>query len=360
MKKIISTITKRNLFYFLQFCILFFGVSFPFWQTTEVFEIYHPLWIIVPGLIFAMLFSVAFGSIFDLRDSRLRLVKKVIGYWLGGGFILFFVILILMGINYFTQYDQMYVTSAALAVSAVLIAYSYYVAKRIIIQPFTIISPKITQSVNIIQISDIHVGSNGVVEVERMLKKMDKLNYDFVVITGDLVDEDYASKDALELLDTIEKPVYYITGNHEYYLRHADFSEFINQTTIIDINDKKVTLGEIDILGIDEKSDAQTILSNLGVTHSRFSLGLMHEPDFRQMKKASDAGIDLMLSGHTHSGQIFPFTLLVKARYRFLSGTYLLGNMDIHVSQGTSTWGPKMRLGTRNEITHITLLPESK
>ena len=79
----------------------------------------------------------------------------------------------------------------------------------------------------------------------------------------------------------------------------------------------------------------------------------MHEPEKREMIQAQQKGIDLMLSGHTHNGQIFPFTWMVKIRYPFIAGIYYLENMMINVSQGTSTWGPKMRWGTRNEITHI-------
>lgn len=351
-------LTKRNFFYFIQFCILLFGVSFPFWQTTEVFDIYHPLWIIVPGVIFVILFALAFGTIFDLNDRALKFFKKVTGYWLAGGFILFFTILFLLFINIFLHIPQTILFASGLMIASILIMYSYHHAKHIFIHTISLTSSNISQKYTFIQLSDIHIGSNGKQEVQRILEKMNNIYYDFVVITGDLIDEDYATSAALEPLSKILTPVYYITGNHEYYLRHTSFKEFIKKTDIVDINDKKVSFNELDIYGIDEKSDAGKILDSLNIDTTKYSIGLMHEPKGQEMQKAEKRGINLMLSGHTHNGQIFPFTLMVKARYKFIKGLYQLGNMTLHVSQGTGTWGPKMRLRTRNEITVINISPE--
>lgn len=358
MNFIKKNLTKRNLFYFLQFCILFFGVSFPFYQTTEVFHIYHPLWVVIPGTIFIILFSLAFGTVFDLHEKTLKFFKKVISYWLAGGFILFFIILLLSALNLFIGLDPMWMFGSGLALSSVLIIYAYHHASYIFIHPIAFSSSRVSKEYQFVQLSDIHIGSNGVHEVQRILKHMDNLKYDFVVITGDLIDEDYATYESLAPLSTINVPVYYITGNHEYYLRHKSFKDFIQKTDITDINDTMVSFKELDIYGIDEKSDAKEVLQKLNINTNRYSIGLMHEPHFAEMEKAELQGIDLMLSGHTHNGQIFPFTLMVRAKYKFLKGLYQLGNMMIHVSQGTGTWGPKMRLGTRNEITLITISPK--
>lgn len=359
MKSPKKILTKRNLFFFIQFCILFFGVSFPFWQTTEVFQIYHPLWVIVPGAVFVTLFSLAFGTLFNLNERVLKVAKVVVGYWLAGGFILFFTLLILSGLNFFAGFPPTWIAGSGLGIASLLIVYAYHHASHIFVHSISLSSKKVTRPYSFIQLSDIHIGSNGKHEVERILKHMEGLNYDFVVITGDLIDEDYATYEALEPLANITVPTYYITGNHEYYLRNKSFKDFIHKTDIYDVNDKKTSFEEIDIYGIDELSDAEIVLKKLGVDTSRYALGLMHEPHTREMKKSEKLGIDLMLSGHTHNGQIFPFTLMVKAKYRFLKGLYQLGNMAIHVSQGTSTWGPKMRLGTRNEITLINVHPEN-
>lgn len=360
MKNSQNILTKRNLFYFIQFCILFFGVSFPFWQAAEVFHVYHPLWVILPGTLFAVLFALAFGTIFNINEKILKYIKTIINYWLAGGFIVFFSLLILLGLNFVFNFPQVWVIGTSLAIASLLIMYAYHHASRIFIHSIDIESDKVVRPYSFIQLSDIHIGSNGIHEVERILNSMKSLKYDFVVITGDLIDEDYASYHALEPLSKITTPIYYITGNHEYYLRHKSFKDFIKKTDIFDINDTKTSFKELDVYGIDEKSDAAQVLETLSVDRERYSIGLMHEPHTREMQKSAEQGIDLMLSGHTHNGQIFPFTLMVRGKYKFIKGLYQIANMYIHVSQGTSTWGPKMRLGTSNEITLINLQPKNQ
>lgn len=351
---------KRNIFYFIQFCVLLFGVSFPFWQSREILHIYSPLWVILPGVLFMILFALAFGTAFNFRDNIARKLKKVIGYWLGGGFILFFTLILFLVVNIPIGIPREWVVGSALAVSNTLIIYSYHHGKRIVTKTLSFHSGKINQRYQFVHLSDIHVGSNKKEEVERIVHHLEKLSFDFVVITGDLIDEDFASKHDLEPLNKIKEPIYYITGNHEYYLRKKSFRDFLQKTNIDDINDKKVSFKEIDIYGIDEKSDIGEVLDTLDVEKERYSLCLMHEPKSQQLKKASARGIDLLLSGHTHNGQIYPFTLMVKARYPFMRGVYEINNMSVYVSQGAGTWGPKMRLGTSNEITLIMIGPLSK
>ena len=73
------------------------------------------------------------------------------------------------------------------------------------------------------------------------------------------------------------------------------------------------------------------------------------------MVEAASLGVDLQLSGHTHGGQIWPFTYLVKLQQPYVAGLHRHGDTQIYVSPGTGYWGPPMRLGTRAEITKIVL-----
>ncbi|OQA90000.1 MAG: putative metallophosphoesterase [Elusimicrobia bacterium ADurb.Bin231] len=66
-------------------------------------------------------------------------------------------------------------------------------------------------------------------------------------------------------------------------------------------------------------------------------------------------GTDLMISGHTHNGQIWPFKYVIRRRYKFLSGRYDINGMILIVNRGTGTWGPRMRLWARGEISLITI-----
>ena len=65
---------------------------------------------------------------------------------------------------------------------------------------------------------------------------------------------------------------------------------------------------------------------------------------------------DLMLSGHTHNGQIFPFNFLVRIRFKYKYGFFKKDKSNLYVTSGAGCWGPKMRLGTFNEIIIINLI----
>ena len=77
----------------------------------------------------------------------------------------------------------------------------------------------------------------------------------------------------------------------------------------------------------------------------------------RRHEDAARSGIDLMLCGHTHNGQIVPFNRLVKRYFPRIAGRYEAGATVLYVSPGTGTWGPTMRLGSSNEITVFDLSP---
>jgi len=84
-----------------------------------------------------------------------------------------------------------------------------------------------------------------------------------------------------------------------------------------------------------------------------FNIYLKHRPE---LADGDAANFDLMLSGHTHGGQIFPFTILVKLTNKYLAGLYELGGGALlYVSRGTGSWGPPVRFGATPEITLIEL-----
>ena len=83
---------------------------------------------------------------------------------------------------------------------------------------------------------------------------------------------------------------------------------------------------------------------------------LSHAP--RHYDAAAEAGVDLMLSGHTHGGQIWPFGYVVEQFFPMYEGQHEIGGMSLIVSRGTGTWGPRMRLWRPAEILHITLRRE--
>ena len=113
----------------------------------------------------------------------------------------------------------------------------------------------------------------------------------------------------------------------------------------------------LQLIGIDDADDVHQIgreLANITVDPQCFKVLLYHRP--LGWDSAVKAGIDLTLSGHTHNGQIFPFNWLVKQQFKLITGLHRSGQCQLYVSPGTGTWGPVMRLGSRNEITCIDLV----
>ena len=90
-----------------------------------------------------------------------------------------------------------------------------------------------------------------------------------------------------------------------------------------------------------------------GIPKDKKTVLLAHQP--HDMDKAVEFNADLVLSGHTHGGQIWPFGVFVTLQQKYLKGYYKHENTQLYVNQGTGCWGPPMRLGTENEITEITL-----
>ena len=91
-------------------------------------------------------------------------------------------------------------------------------------------------------------------------------------------------------------------------------------------------------------------MKNLEIKESIPAILLNHVPI-----NPKDNRIDLTVSGHTHNGQIIPFNLIVRLTTKHVKGLYELDNGYIYVSPGSNTWGPQMRLGSKNEIVYLKL-----
>lgn len=218
----------------------------------------------------------------------------------------------------------------------------------------------------VVQISDLHLSAvNSARTAERVAERVASLKPDLLVATGDVVDRGMADPALVaRALRSIEAPLgkFAVTGNHEFY-RGIDASvRFLERAGF------RVLRGEearpapwLSILGVDDEAAHRfegprgaplgTLLDR--VPGGRWVLLLHHRPE---VDDASRGRVDLQLSGHTHGGQIFPFGLVVALAYPFLKGTHDLGGGSLlHVSRGTGTWGPRVRVGSPPEITLIEL-----
>lgn len=240
-----------------------------------------------------------------------------------------------------------------------------YNAKVIEIEKVDIKLRNLKKSYKIAQLSDIHMG--GIVDrefIQEIVQKTNNLNPDLVVITGDLIDVKISSaKAAIDELKNLKSTfgTYYILGNHEYFHNPYEIIEYVKSIDIrvlendsVLINDDFYLCGVYDIFGYRLKSLIPDLNKALSATsNDKATILLAHQPKFVEYIYG---GVDLMLSGHTHGGQIYPFRLLVGLQQPYISGLHRHNkNMQVYVSKGTGFWGPPMRLGASSEISDITI-----
>ncbi|PHR57310.1 MAG: metallophosphoesterase [Arcobacter sp.] len=223
----------------------------------------------------------------------------------------------------------------------------------------------------IIQLSDVHVGRTLQKPfVQDLVQRTNDENPDIVVLTGDLIDHDIDQiKEDLEPLKNISAPTYFILGNHEYFHGAKKIIEHIKTLGIIVllnenllIKDTKATynlIGFTDIIGERIGQYPMDVdKAYKGIDKSLPSIVLAHQP--KSILRLKKYPCDLMLSGHTHGGQIFPFGLLVMVDQPYLAGLYQhKKNQQIFVSRGAGYWGPPIRVLAPSEISKILIKSSS-
>ena len=216
----------------------------------------------------------------------------------------------------------------------------------------------------IVQISDVHLGhiydSRYMVDVAQ---KINSLKPDIIVITGDLFDgTDGDLNIFMQSLDELNASngVYFVTGNHETYLGVENVMEVIQKTKIIPLRDDMRTLNGLQIIGIDypgrgQSKNIDAIIKNMQeFDPKKPSILLWHTPTETDIAK--NAGISLQLSGHTHSGQLFPLGFITSLVYKgYDYGLKQEGTYSIYTSSGLGGWGPPMRTEKTSQIVEITL-----
>jgi hypothetical protein len=229
-------------------------------------------------------------------------------------------------------------------------------AQRIAVTTIDIAAPHLTESINIVQISDVHVGSRSGRFLNRVVKRTNAEAPDYVFITGDLVDFSNVSERELASLADLEAPAYFIIGNHERYVDCEDICRRLHNLNVTILRNRSIELGDIQLIGIDDaepKTQVGKMLPTFTPTPEKFRILLYHRPD--GANDAASWGAHLMLCGHTHAGQIVPFNFLVRRVFPRIKGLYHIDGLNLYVSPGTGTWGPILRLGSRSEITMIRL-----
>ncbi len=232
--------------------------------------------------------------------------------------------------------------------------------------------PPALQGLTIAQVSDVHVGRTIKRKyVEAIVAAVNELGADLIAVTGDLVDgpvPELAAETAPLAALRARYGTFFVTGNHEYYSGEPAWRVELERLGLRVLQNEHVVLrhrgASVVVAGVTDysayhfdaaqRSDPEKALRGAPADAGAKIL-LAHQP--RTAPAAARAGFDLQLSGHTHGGQFWPWTLLVRFWQPFTAGLHRMGHLWVYISRGTGYWGPPNRLGAPSEITLLRLVP---
>lgn len=210
--------------------------------------------------------------------------------------------------------------------------------------------------------SDMHFGTlSGKSHLNRLVTQINSLQPDLILLPGDIIDDDpipFMKKKMGEQLKQLHAPlgIYGVLGNHEYYGKMIPtFIKEMNRIGIHILMDEKITIDEtIRLIGRKDKTDKDrlSIPALLENESNRLPIIMMdHQPD--ELEAAMNDGIDVILSGHTHRGQMAPNHLITRRVFELDWGYKQKKQLHAIVSSGFGFWGPPIRIGSRSEIVSI-------
>jgi hypothetical protein len=377
-------VTRRILYVvlFLVVLVAVLGGSHYYLASRLIFAAHLPA--PIEWTLTAVLVALGFSPILYFAGERflkppfVRFVSWPAALWIGAGFLFLVLVgasdLLLLVLGAFTEADM--TGARALAVAAI------GGAVTIASIPAAVRTPRVKRveialarwpaeldGYRIVQITDVHIGPIlGRSFARAVTERVNSLAPDAVAVTGDLVDgsvgllrDEVAPFGGLEGKDG----VYFVTGNHDYYSGADSWAGYLASLGLKPLRNEHVTItrngASFDLAGVEDahasqvdprrREDVRAALN--GRDPERPVVLLAHDPT--TFRRASAAGVDLQISGHTHGGQIWPFVYAVRAVIPWVAGIYRKGASAIYVSRGTGFWGPPMRFGAPSEITEIVL-----
>ena len=359
----------------------------------------HSLFFRIPVTVLYLFFAVSPLTGFLITKEPLHHFLRVISnYWLGTlEYILLFIIIFdvirrVTGHSFFMKYrypamlhtmPKNLVIFGGFAIGLILMVSIYGVlhARRVYVRQDPIVIEKSSSlpGLKIALIADLHLGYNSTKShVRKIVDTINSQNVDLVCIAGDLFDNDYdAIKDPDKMADILSGiksryGTYACWGNHdvsekilagftfpqkETIVRDGRFTEFLHHAGITMLEDETVCINNaFYLVGRRDKDMAKkeqlprkTFAEITEPLDPSLPIIVMdHQPG--ELSEASDAGVDLDLSGHTHDGQMFPANLVVHFLWENACGVLKKGSMTSIVTSGAGVWGPAMRVGTDNEV----------
>lgn len=207
----------------------------------------------------------------------------------------------------------------------------------------------------IVQLSDLHLGAVYRPDsLARVVKKVNQLNPDIIIISGDLFDgSDEKLSEFIPVLKDFKATTIFVPGNHDYYVPEGEAEKTVLAGEVVALSDRAGNFNGIEVVGLNyvgrEHSNLRREIQGLSTDNALPRIVVNHVPVDQAEAKALNA--KLMLSGHTHRGQIFPFSFFLNLLYgRFSYGLEDYEGMTTYTSAGTGTWGPPLRTLFPGEI----------
>ncbi len=345
------------------YTLLNYFVLSQFWKLFHFEKTY--IFYILLGIL-SLSYLVAAGLEIISNNGVFRAIYIFASIWMGVLFLMFCTLLIFMLINKIIPVASVLTGLILLCVILSVTIYGIVNAYTFKIKEINIYTNK-NVSLRVVQISDVHLGPiNGASYLRKLVDKINSANPDIVLITGDLFDGRYHyEKDVLLMLNDINAQVYFSSGNHDYYSNLSMVHDMLKDTKVKWLRNELAEYNGVYIIGLDDDRNSKNIgamLYALNMEHDlskKYSILMNHRPI--GWKDASKY-VNLMVSGHTHAGQIWPFTYLVFIEGNPMHGIHRMPGNDhfmFYVSPGTGTWGPPMRTGSNTEITVFNIKPKN-
>lgn len=270
---------------------------------------------------------------------------------------------------------------AALIISAVALSIGWYFAHHVWQTNYELTTTKDIPALKIAMFADSHLGTTFDDKgFAKYLQAIQAQNPDMLVVVGDYVDDGtnkenmIKSTQALGQLKT-KYGTYFVFGNHDkgYYgpeyrgFSAAELVAELNKNGIKVLRDESVLIddsfyliGRRDYSLVHERRGNRKSMAELvkGLDKNKYTIVLDHQPaDFASQ---AQSGVDLVLCGHTHGGQLFPFNQVGKliGANDMIYGHKKLQNTDFIVTSGISAWAIKFKTGTKSEFVMINIKKE--
>lgn len=362
------------------YTIINYYIGWHGWQYISVYlGLQSPImyWIVFWFIAFCYMIA-RMGSAFI--PYRMRSFMRLVGsYWFAVMVYALLLLIIADAVNWmlsWTSFDpmtyQFFTSSTVIIIVAGICVRGYWNAWNPIIRKYDVQLNKLTEReepVRIAVVSDLHLGhivDNKYLNI--LVDRINKMNVDLILLPGDVIDdsvEPFINQGMAEIMSSMKSRlgIYAVLGNHEYYGGQIDsYVKLMNDHGMHVLMDQHVLVdNDIQIvgrkdrmaesLGINGRLRVEELLADLNPTLPIIMMD--HQP--HQLDAIASAGVDVLLSGHTHRGQMMPFHWITGRLFEIDWGYLRKGNLHAVVSSGFGTWGPPIRLGSRSEIIELSI-----